>query len=196
MYADSRMKTLGERIRELREAQDLSLREFARKLDDKSPAHVSDIENNRRFPSPALLTRMAAILGVGIPDLEKYDIRPPMGDLRRIAQKDPALGVALRKIAEKKIKSSTWRTESLTGTRTSEDPPLSPGPFREGLFLTDGDVDAICVDELQRVGLLPAAPCPTRRLLLTRDAPAISTLNCKCAGSAQAPSQIAVTMGG
>jgi len=97
------MKTLGDRIRELREEKDLSLREFAKRLDDVSPAHLSDIENNHRFPSASLLKMMAHALGVEADDLRKYDLRPPMGDLRRIAQKDPALGMALRKIAEKKI---------------------------------------------------------------------------------------------
>ena len=97
------MKTLGDRIRELRDQKDLSLREFAKKLDDISPAHLSDIENNRRFPSSQLLKLMATVLGVDADDLRKYDVRPPMSDLRRIAQKDPALGVALRKITEKKI---------------------------------------------------------------------------------------------
>lgn len=97
------MKTLGDRIRELRDAMDLSLREFAKKLDDISPAHLSDIENSRRFPSSQLLKAMAHVLGVDADDLRKYDVRPPMGDLKRIAQKDPALGLALRKITEKKI---------------------------------------------------------------------------------------------
>lgn len=97
------MKTLGERIRELREEQDLSLREFAKKLDETSPAHISDIENSRRFPSAHLLKRMAQLLRVEVAELEKYDTRPSMGDLRRIAQKDPALGLALRKITERKV---------------------------------------------------------------------------------------------
>ncbi len=97
------MKTLGERIRELREQQDLSLREFARKLDETSPAHVSDIENNRRFPSPSLLKRMAPLLRDDIAELQKHDVRPNMGDLKRIIQQDPALGLALRKISEKKV---------------------------------------------------------------------------------------------
>src|SRR4051812_29245844 len=90
-------KTLGERIRELREEQDLSLREFAKKLDETSPAHISDIENNRRFPSPQLLKRMAKVLDTDVDELWKYDVRPPMSDLRRSAQKDPVMGMALRK---------------------------------------------------------------------------------------------------
>jgi transcriptional regulator with XRE-family HTH domain len=96
-------KTLGERIRELREEQDLSLREFAKKLDETSPAHISDIENNRRFPSPQLLKRMAHLLDTDVTELGKYDVRPPMGDLRRSAQKDPAMGLALRKLADKEV---------------------------------------------------------------------------------------------
>lgn len=97
------MKTLGDKIRELRDAKDLSLREFAKKLDDISPAHLSDIENSRRFPSSQLLKAMAQVLGVEADELRKYDVRPPMGALKRIARNDPALGLALRKITEKQI---------------------------------------------------------------------------------------------
>jgi transcriptional regulator with XRE-family HTH domain len=97
------MKTLGDRIRELREGKDLSLREFAKKLDDISPAHISDIENNRRFPSLSLLKLMARALDVDVEDLQKFDLRPPMGDLKRIARQNPALGIALRTITEKNI---------------------------------------------------------------------------------------------
>jgi len=32
------------------------------------------------------------------------------------------------------------------------------GPFKEGLFLTDDEIEATCVDELQRQGLFPASP--------------------------------------
>jgi transcriptional regulator with XRE-family HTH domain len=96
-------QTLGERIRELREEHDLSLREFAKKLDETSPAHISDIENNRRFPSPQLLKRMARVLDTDVAELGKYDVRPPMGDLRRSAQKDPVMGMALRKLADKEV---------------------------------------------------------------------------------------------
>jgi len=97
------VKTLGDRIRELRERKKMSLREFSRALDGASAAHVSDIEHSRRFPSPLLLRSMARVLGVEVSDLEKYDIRPSFGDLRRIANRDPLLGVALRTIAEKEI---------------------------------------------------------------------------------------------
>jgi transcriptional regulator with XRE-family HTH domain len=96
-------KTLGNRIRELREGGDLSLREFARKLGDVSAAHVSDIELGRRFPSDDLLAKMAFVLGVPFAELKSYDPRPPVEDLKRIAEADPAFGFALRKLVDKKV---------------------------------------------------------------------------------------------
>lgn len=97
------VKTLGNRIRELREARDFSLREFARKLDRVSAAHLSDIELGRRFPSQELLAKMANILGVPMEDLKSYDSRLPIDDLKRIAETDPALGFALRKLVDKQV---------------------------------------------------------------------------------------------
>jgi transcriptional regulator with XRE-family HTH domain len=99
------MNTLGKRIRELRDQSDLSLREFARKLGDISPAHVSDIENGRRNPSDDLLRKMAQVLGVSFEELNKLDDRLPLEELRRAMRQDPALGFALRKVTEGKVSS-------------------------------------------------------------------------------------------
>jgi transcriptional regulator with XRE-family HTH domain len=99
------MNTLGKRIRELRDQGDLSLREFARKLGDISPAHVSDIENGRRNPSDDLLRKMAQVLGVSFEELNKLDDRLPLEELRRAMRQDPALGFALRKVTEGKVSS-------------------------------------------------------------------------------------------
>lgn len=97
------MKTLAERIRELRETKDLSLREFAKKLDNTSPAHISDIENGRRYPSDELLHKIARILDVKFEELKQLDVRLRVEDLRRAVRLDPALGFALRKVADKKV---------------------------------------------------------------------------------------------
>lgn len=96
-------KTLGSRIRELREEKDISLRELARKLDEVSAAHVSDIELGRRNPSKDLLKKIATQLGVPIEDLEKYDTRPPIEQMKRVVQKNPAYGVALRTLLDKQV---------------------------------------------------------------------------------------------
>ncbi len=91
------MKTFGQRIRELRENRDLSLRELAQKL-DLSPAFVSDVELGRRYPSEEVLVKMAKLLGVEVEDLKSYDPRAPLEELKEISAKDPAFAVALRKI--------------------------------------------------------------------------------------------------
>lgn len=92
------VKTLGERIRELREAdaKDLSLRELARRL-RVSAAHLSDIELGRRYPSAKLLAKISRTLGTTVDELREYDTRLPVDDLKRMAAKDPAFGLALRK---------------------------------------------------------------------------------------------------
>jgi len=94
------MKTLGGRIRELREAKDISLRELARKL-DLSAAFLSDIELGRRYPSAKVLSQIARKLEVEVEELQEYDTRPPVEDLRRLAQSNPAFGLAFRRVIDK-----------------------------------------------------------------------------------------------
>src|ERR1035438_875767 len=97
------MKTLGERIRELREERDLSLREFAEKLGGLSAAFISDIELGRRHPSDKVFGDMARILKTTVDDLRKYDTRAPVEDLKRLATANPAYGFALRQIVNKGV---------------------------------------------------------------------------------------------
>jgi transcriptional regulator with XRE-family HTH domain len=95
-------KTLGQRIRELREARDLSLREFAKRL-GATPAHVSDIELGRRNPSDDLLEKIATLLEDTVEELRKYDRRAPIEELRKLIALDPNYGFALRTLAGKDI---------------------------------------------------------------------------------------------
>jgi transcriptional regulator with XRE-family HTH domain len=96
------MKNLGEKIRELRENKDTSLRELAKKL-DISAAFLSDVELGRRYPSKKVLRQIALKLDVEPEELENYDTRPPVEEMRRWVQTDPAFGLALRKVIDKKI---------------------------------------------------------------------------------------------
>lgn len=96
-------KTLGQRIRELREQKDLSLREFAKKLGGKSAAFLSDVELGRRHPSDKVLADMARTLGTTVENLKKYDTRAPMEDLRRLANTNPAYGIALRRVVDEGV---------------------------------------------------------------------------------------------
>ena len=94
------VKTLGERIRELRAEKDLSLREFAKKLGGLSAAFLSDVELGRRHPSEKVLTDMARVFGTTVDDLRTYDARPPVEELKRLVQQHPELGFAFRRAVE------------------------------------------------------------------------------------------------
>jgi len=95
-------KSLGDRIRELRNKKDISLREFAKKL-EHSAAHISDIELGRRHPSESLFEKISALLGEPVEKLRTYDSRVPIEELKKLTELEPAFGFALRKLAHKKI---------------------------------------------------------------------------------------------
>ncbi len=93
----------GEYIRKLRDERDLSLREFARKLDCSAP-FISDVELGRRYPSEELLKQIAKLLGKAVEDLRKYDQRPPATeDIKKLISTDPAYALAFRQILEKRV---------------------------------------------------------------------------------------------
>ena len=98
------MKTLGDRIRELREQNDLSLRELAAKL-GVSASFISDIELGRRNPSDERIRQLARLLGTTLDDLKQFDTRPPIRELRRVVRFDPRYSVALRQMMDREITS-------------------------------------------------------------------------------------------
>jgi transcriptional regulator with XRE-family HTH domain len=97
------MKTLGQRIRQLREERDLSLRELGKASGVTAP-FLSDIELGRRYPSEKVLSSIAATLGTTLKDLRSHDPRPTIEDMKQLAAKDPLYGVAFRRVIDKKIK--------------------------------------------------------------------------------------------
>jgi transcriptional regulator with XRE-family HTH domain len=94
--------TLGERIRELREEKDISVRELAKRI-GKSAPFVSDIELGRRHPSDDVLKELADRLGTTVEDLRSHDARAPVQELKRKAASDPAMGFALRRIVDQGV---------------------------------------------------------------------------------------------
>jgi len=96
------MKTLGQRIRELREARDLSLRELAKAL-DISAAFLSDVELGRRHPSEKVLADIARILDTSVEELRRYDVRPLVEDFKRLASSNPVYGLAFRRVIDKGV---------------------------------------------------------------------------------------------
>ena len=92
--------SLGQRLRQLRDSADLSLRELAKRIGISSP-FLSDIELGRRFPSEEILEKLAAALNVSLGELKKYDNREPIADLKRLMDSNPKLGFAFRTAVEK-----------------------------------------------------------------------------------------------
>lgn len=99
-------KTLGQKIKELRDGLDLSLRELASRVENKASAtHLSDIEQGNRFPSDDLLSKLAKALETTVEVLKEFDLRPPVEEIKRQMEFDPQLGFALRKLVDKKVSS-------------------------------------------------------------------------------------------
>jgi len=96
------MKTLGQKIRELREIKDVSLRELAKEI-QVSAAFLSDIELGRRFPSENILLSLSKKLGISVNELRTYDTRPPIDDIKRLASSNPQYALAFRQVIDKKI---------------------------------------------------------------------------------------------
>lgn len=96
------MKTLGERIRELREENDLSLRELATTI-GVSAAFMSDVELGRRHPSDKHMLSVAQALGISLEDLQRSDTRPPLREFRKATHANPEYGFAFRQMIDKKI---------------------------------------------------------------------------------------------
>jgi transcriptional regulator with XRE-family HTH domain len=103
--------SLGQRLHELRDSADLSLRELAKKVGISGP-FLSDIELGRRFPSEEILGKLASALNVSLEDLKQYDNREPIADLKRLMDSNPKLGFAFRTAVEK-VKSGELTAEDI-----------------------------------------------------------------------------------
>lgn len=96
------MTTLGQKIRELREQKDYSLRELAKRI-GVTAAFLSDIELGRRYPSDEVFESLAQELDISAQELRKFDTRPPVEDLKRLSQNNPAYGIAFRMVVDRNV---------------------------------------------------------------------------------------------
>jgi transcriptional regulator with XRE-family HTH domain len=116
------MLTFGEKLRELRDEADMSLRELAGKI-HKSAAFLSDIELGRRHPSEKVLADLARALGTSAQELARFDTRPVAQDLKRLASSSPAYGYAFRRMLDSKIRPEEllqWVEERSSGEKRSK----------------------------------------------------------------------------
>ena len=91
---------LGERLRELREAADISLRELAKDVGISAP-FLSDVELGRRFPSDDILAKLAKSLKVSLDDLKRLDTRGDAQALKKLIEGSPSLGFAFRTVVDR-----------------------------------------------------------------------------------------------
>jgi transcriptional regulator with XRE-family HTH domain len=96
------MEGLGPYMRRRRDELDLSLREFAKRL-DCSAAFISDIELGHRHPSEKVLAEIARVLKVKLEKLQAMDVRAPIDDIKRLTQSDPRFALAFRTMIDKKV---------------------------------------------------------------------------------------------
>src|ERR1051325_103221 len=92
-------QSLGQKIRELRDSADLSLRELASRIQVSAP-FLSDIELGRRFPSEEVLRKLANVVSISLENLKQYDTREPMAELKKMMDSNPKLGFAFRTVVE------------------------------------------------------------------------------------------------
>jgi transcriptional regulator with XRE-family HTH domain len=92
--------TLGERIKELRLARNLSMRQLAAGAGLKSVAFVSDVERGFRHPSIEVLTGLAASLDVPLSELRGLDQRAPVEEIKTLTERDPDWAMAFRSVVD------------------------------------------------------------------------------------------------
>ena len=90
----SDVKTLGEAIRRLREAQGMTLRSLAEKV-GVTPPFLSDLEHDRRKTDR--LERFAEVLSVELESLQAFDTRVT-SEMKEWLTENPELLVLLREI--------------------------------------------------------------------------------------------------
>lgn len=84
---------------------------MALKLNGSSAAHLSDIERGRRYPSKDLLKEIAKVFEIEPGELELYDIRPAIKELKRRADFDPALSLKIQNVMGDSVSAGGATTE-------------------------------------------------------------------------------------
>lgn len=92
------METLGKRIRRERQTKQLTVRGFARQVGVAAP-FITDIEADRRRPSPEVLARIAGVLDLPLAELEALDPRLPR-EVKEWIDEEPRVGRLLRQLRE------------------------------------------------------------------------------------------------
>ena len=90
--------TLGQVIRERRQALGLTVRGFAADI-GVQPPFVTDIEADRRRPGPEVLAKIAERLRLELTELQKLDPRLPR-EVKEWMEEEPRVSSLLRRMRE------------------------------------------------------------------------------------------------
>lgn len=131
--------SFGSYLRELRKRLKLPLRKAATTL-GISPAFLSDIERDRRKPSPELLAKIGEVLGVPLAELEALDPRIDQ-EVRKWLEERPEIAQTVRRLRDVEHPEELLRslTRSSSAATSGE---LSP------IVIFESEIRAIAVESV------------------------------------------------
>lgn len=147
---------LGDRVRRLREAKGLSLRELARSAGVSAPM-LSQVERGETSPTLALATKIAGGLDLTLSRLLRLDEEPHVVLVRRAERRDARRdGHRIEELTTPlpgqphAVTLHTLRPGSVTGG--TGDPPLHEPGSRETAVVQSGSVVLVCGDDRYELG--------------------------------------------
>ena len=93
-----RKNTLGEFIRQRRDALEMSQRELANLLKLKASSHICDVENGYRQLGEEHLAALADALQVSLEEIQAHDPRAPLSEARELLEQKPEYIHALNRV--------------------------------------------------------------------------------------------------
>ena len=93
-----RKNTLGEFIRQRRDALEMSQRELASMLKLKASSHICDVENGYRQLGEEHLQALADALQVSLEEIQAHDPRAPLSEARELLEQRPEYIPALNRV--------------------------------------------------------------------------------------------------
>ena len=146
-------RQIADRVSALRQARGLSLAALA-EASGVSKAMISRVERAESSASATLLGRLAAGLGVGLAELLAPAAEPPQRLRRRAEQplwRDPEKGYRRRQVAARDAGGVELVEVELPRGVQVPYPPWSGTPYRQRLWLLDGELQVDYGDEVFRL---------------------------------------------
>ncbi len=104
---DNEFETLGDKVRIARARKKLTLRQLG-SITGNTASYLSDVENDRRVPSEAVLRSIADALGLDFDELMAAAGRFG-ADADRYLRRNPEAGVLFRRLTQKNVRPEVIR---------------------------------------------------------------------------------------